>query len=530
MSGSSDPAVPAGRQVDRDTIGALGLAAAAGIVAIICLLPIAVVAGQAASTGWAAAAQFLLRPRVRELLVNTTVLLMATVPLTLFIGVVAAWLVERTQLPAARVWRILLLAPLAVPSFVSSYAWSSVLPSLHGAFGAIMITTLAYFPFVFLPVSALLRSLDHADLEVARTLGATPWAATRRVLLPQLRPALCGGALLVALHLLAEFGVLEMMRYPTFTTAILQQYAIGFSTAAGDLLAIVLIGLCLMILAVEAAVRGRARIARLVAGAHQQTPPAALGGWTIPVLLGLAALTVAAVVLPVVVVTRWLLVAISGERLAGADVASVTTTTLLLAGAAGACAMAAAAPAAWLVQRRRSRLGRFAAVVEGSTFLASALPGVVVGLALVTLAVQWARPVYQTLGLLIVAYVILFVPRAVISWRQGLAATPPELSEAARALGSSSGAAARRVVLPLVAPSALAGFVLVFLATATELTATLLLSPTGTRTLATAFWAASDELDYASAAPYAAVMIALSAPLTVLLRHQILSASGAGRR
>lgn len=78
------------------------------------------------------------------------------------------------------------------------------------------------------------------------------------------------------------------------------------------------------------------------------------------------------------------------------------------------------------------------------------------------------------------------------------------------------------MVLPLVLPSALTGFVLVFLATVTELTATLLLAPTGTETLATAFWSASDELDYVASAPYAAAMIALSAPLTLLLRRQIL--------
>jgi iron(III) transport system permease protein len=136
--------------------------------------------------------------------------------------------------------------------------------------------------------------------------------------------------------------------------------------------------------------------------------------------------------------------------------------------------------------------------------------------------VQWARPIYQTVVLVVLAYVILFLPRAVVPWRAGLATAPPELSEAARSLGVGPLRAFTRVVMPLVAPSAMTGFVLVFLATTTELTATLLLAPTGTQTLATAFWAASDELDYVAAAPYAAVMILLSAPLTLLLRHQIL--------
>lgn len=515
MSASSDPQA-------RHSLSGVAVVVAASLIALVCVLPIGVVLVQVAAAGWADALRFLLRPRIAELLGNTVLLLLLTVPLTIVLGVGVAWLVERTRLPGAAAWRVAMIAPLAVPSFVSSYAWSSVLPSLHGALGAVMITTLAYFPFVFLPVAALLRTLDHADLEVARTLGAGPWSAAARVLLPQLRPAICGGALLVALHLLAEFGVLEMMRFPTFTTAILQQYAVGYSTTSGNLLAVLLIGLCGLVLLLELTLRGRRRIARLGSGAHTMAPKLGLGGWTVPAVAAATLLTTVAVVVPVAVVVRWLIPAVAGDRVDAPGLVAATATTLLLAVAAGVVTMGGAAPAAWLAQRGGPGLRRWAAVaVERATFLASALPGVVVGLALVTLAVQWVRPAYQTLGLLVVAYLILFVPRAMVSWRSGLAATPPELAETARALGSGPATALRRVVAPMVAPSAGAGFVLVFLAVTSELTATLLLSPTGTRTLATAFWAASDELDYVGSAPYAAMMIMLSAPLTLLLRRQI---------
>jgi iron(III) transport system permease protein len=239
----------------------------------------------------------------------------------------------------------------------------------------------------------------------------------------------------------------------------------------------------------------------------------------------LTALVGLAVGVPVVLVGRWLVRAAQTGVVSAPTLLATTTTTLLLALLAGLAAVVAALPSAWLMSRRRS-LGAHA--LERLTFLASAVPGVVVGLALVTAAVQWARPVYQTVGLVVLAYVILFVPRALVSWRAGLAASPPELSEAARSLGQGGLRTFGRVVLPLVGPSALAGFVLVFLATTTELTATLLLAPTGTQTLATAFWAASDELDYAASAPYAAVMILLSAPLALLLRRQILQVGRTG--
>jgi iron(III) transport system permease protein len=246
-------------------------------VALVAVAPLVLVVGRVLPLGWSGVAAYLLRPRMAELIANTTALVLITVPLTIVIGVGAAWLVERCALPGAAVWRVLLLAPLAIPAFVSSYAWSSLVPSFDGLGGAVLVTTLAYFPLVYLPAAALLRTLDQGDVEAARALGGTAAGALRRVVPPQLRPALCGGALLVGLHLLAEFGVMQMMRFPTLTTAIMQQYAVGFSDAAGSLLATVFLGMCLLMLTVEMIARGRARIARVGRGSHQR-----------PVLMALA--------------------------------------------------------------------------------------------------------------------------------------------------------------------------------------------------------------------------------------------------
>lgn len=494
-----------------------GVTVAAVLVAALTVLPLLVVGADALSAGVAPALDYLLRPRIGTLLTHTGLLIGVTVPASVVLGVVAAWLVERTALPAAGVWRTLLLAPLAVPAFVSAYAWNSVAPWLDGLAGAALVTTLAYFPFVFLPAAAMLRSLDGGDEEAARSLGLSPLAAARRTVLPRLRPALSGGALLVALHLLAEYGVLEMMRYQTFTTAIMQQYAVGFSDVAGSLLASVLLVLCLLALTAEVVARGRRRVARLGSGTRRTAQRLSLGRWTLPAMTFLVLVVTLALAVPVLTVLRWLVTGVSRSGLGG-DLVGVTLTTVGLALLAALVTTVAALPGAWLLSRRRSATS---VLLERSTFLASALPGVVVGLALITVSVRWARPVYQTVGLLVLAYAILFIPRAMVSLRAGLAATPPELAEASRSLGQGATGTLVRVVLPMAAPSVLAGFVLVALAVSTELTATLLLAPTGTDTLALAFWSAASELDYAAAAPYAAVMVALSAPLTALLRRQI---------
>lgn len=501
-----------------------GVTVLAVAVAALILLPLVVIAAQAMSLGWDAASAFLFRPRIAELLRHTGALMVVCIPATVVIGVGAAWLVERTDLPAPGVWRTLLLAPLAVPAFVSAYAWISVRPDLAGFSGAALVATMAYFPFVFLPTAAMLRVLDGSDENIARSLGASRRTAVLRTVLPRLRPAICGGGLIVALHLLAEYGVLEMMRYQTFTTAILQQYSVGFSDGQGSLLASVLLLLCVLVLTAEVMLRGRARVARVGGGAPERPARIPLGKWMIPAVVALAAVVVLAVVVPVALVVKWFVASIDQHVVVWDDLLRVTGTSLGLAIAGGVAAVLAAIPAAWLLSRRRSVVSM---LLERVTFVASALPGVVVALALVTLTVRWADWLYQSTTLLVLAYVTLFLPRAVVTLRSGFAAAPPELSDASRSLGVGGGGTFVRVVLPLALPAFLTGFVLVALAVATELTATLLLAPTGTRTLALAFWGASDELDYVRAAPYAVMMIALSAPLTLLLRRQL---RGSGSR
>jgi iron(III) transport system permease protein len=488
--------------------------AAALAVAAASVLPLVVIGVQAARSDTGAALDFLLRPRVAELLTNTVTLIACSGVACLVLGVGAAWLVERTSLPFAGLWRVLLVAPLAVPAFVNSYAWISLRPTTDGLTGAVLVTTLSYFPFVFLPVGAALRGLDPALEESARSLGLGPWRVFARVVAPQLRPAVLGGVLLVCLHLLAEFGALQMLRFPTFTTSVLEQYDAGFTSSASDLLACVLVLLCLTLLGAELLLRGGARYARLGPGARRRAAPVRLRRWTPAALGGTGVLVALALGVPLAAVVRWLG---AGAGWDPAAVASSGVQTLSLAAAGAALTTAAAFPVAWLVDRRRDRIGL---VVERVTYVASSLPGVVVGLALVTLAVRGAPVLYQTSALLVAAYAILFLPRAVVNIRSAVAQAPPELSDAARALGAGPWRAATRVLLPLTLPGTLAGFAMVFIAVSTELTATLLLAPTGTRTLATGFWSASDSLDYAAAAPYAAAMILLSAPMTyVLLRR-----------
>jgi iron(III) transport system permease protein len=500
----------------------LVVALPATLLALFALIPLGYVIYMTAVTGWETSAELIFRPRVGELLTNTLLLMLIVVPATLVIGVGGAWLVERTELRGRKWWAVLLAAPLAIPAFVNSYAWVSAIPSLEGVWSGALIASLSYFPLVYIPAAATFSRLDPAIEQSAAALGLGPWRVFFRVILPQLRIAMSGGALLVGLHLLAEYGAFAMIRFETFTTAIMQQYGSTFNGTAGNMLASVLVFFCLILLVLEARSRGNARYARIGSGAQAKPSLLALHRYQVPAQLVMLALTVLAFGLPLWFVVRWIVA--GGAGIWDPDELVPALLQTLGLGVAGAVAATAVAfPLAYLAVRHP---GWFSKSLELSNYITSSMPGIVVGLAFVTVAINVMPDFYQTTGLLVAAYVLLFIPRALVNLRAGLAQAPKELDDAARALGKAPGRAVVQITLRLTAPAAAGGAALVFLAVVTELTATLLLSPNGTVTLATSFWNKSSEIDYAGAAPYALLMILLSAPMTYLLFQQSKKAAG----
>lgn len=485
------------------------VAIAAGVlVLILCLGPVGFIVSAAVEAGPTVIAQVVGRPRVVELLVNTILLSLVVVPACVALGTAGALLVERTRVPQ---WLAVgFVAPLAVPAFVASYAWATVWPSISGLTGAALVATLSYYPFVFLPVWGTLRRLDPDLEESAAALGLRPREVYVRTILPQLRLPILAGALLVALHLLAEYGAFAFVRFDTFTTAIYDQYKSTFAGPAASMLAGVLVLLSLVVLAGEAVVRGRQRHVRLGSGTSRLARRRGLGRWLLPVWAVVTVLFATSLGVPAYALVRWLGIGAAWDR----ELVPAVATTLTYAGVAALVTCLAALPVVWLAVRHPSWWSK---ALESATFVCSSLPGIVVGLAFVALAIRLVPALYQTSAVLVAAYVVLFLPRAVAGLRGGVAQSSRALEESAQSLGCTPIEALRRVTLPILRPALGSAVSLAFLGVAGELTATLLLSPTGTATLATRFWSLASEIDYPGAAPYALLLVALSVPMTVIL-------------
>ncbi len=462
-----------------------------------------------------------------------TVTLIATVSVaSVLIAVPIAWLTVRTDLPFRRVWTVLTVLPLVIPSFVGAFLMVSALgpkgllqqflsgpfgidrlPEIYGLPGATLTLALLSYPYVLLTVRSALVNLDPAMEESARGLGHGPLRIFWKVTLPQLRPSIAAGSLLVGLYTLSDFGAVSLMRFPTFTSVIYQQLQYADRSIAA-VLSLVLVGMAVVILVSENVSRGRLRYYQANTSAPRVPRVFRLGRWKGPSLAFCGGIVIFALVIPMAVLGFWLIRGVSsGEPLL--LLWEATRNSLLVSGLAAIAAVVLSVPVAAMVVRHPSVLSR---ILEPVSFTGYALPGVVIALTLVFFGANYARPVYQTAWLLIFAYVVLFFPVALGAVRSSLQQISPKLEDAARGLGRRPHQVMLTVTLPLMRSGVIMGAALVFLITMKELPATLILGPLGFKTLATSIWSASSEAFFARAAAPALMLILISSvPMAFLL-------------
>jgi iron(III) transport system permease protein len=506
--------------------------AIAGVVAAVAAIPLAYVLIRGAGAGaetWSG----LLDERIPELLAATLGLAAVVCVATLVLGTGLAYLVVRTDLPGRRAMLALCALPLAIPPYVGAIAYADVLgprgglrdllgveelPSIFGFAGAALVLTLFTYPYVFLFAVAALRNMNPSYEEAARGLGRSRLRVLAGTTARLIAPALAGGTLLVGLYVLSDFGAVSLMRFDTFTTVIYAELGGRFDPPGAAALSTVLIALTLLFLAAGMRVRGGGGFVQTEAGFRRETVHE-LGRRRIPALLALGLVLGLALVLPLARLVTWTVEVLGEQDLA--EFAGWALNSLMVSALAASVAVAAALPVAVVLARRRGP-GRRAGVVVGWMAQAGyALPGVIVALALVALATRWLDPLYNTLFLLVAAFVIRFLPQAIQGQEAGLQQIGASMSEAARGLGASRVGAFWRVVAPLLAPSAVAAWAVVFLTAAKELPATLILRPLGFDTLPVRIWTPARDGLYADAGPAALVLVLVAiVPLWVLLARR----------
>jgi len=521
------------RQFDSGELP-LGLALLCGAIAAAMVLPLTWLVLAATTVDPARAQELLIRQENFDVFFNSVLLMVLVTGFSILLGVPLAYLTTRTDLPFRRFWTVVVALPLVVPSYVGAFAFVSAfgprgefhdlfaplgverVPEIAGMWGATFVITLYTFPYVYLTTRAALLTLDTSLIEAARTLNHTHWGAFRQITLPHLRSATAAGALLAALYAVSDFGTPAIMRLPVFTRQILVEFN-AFGRDYASLLSLQLLGVVVVVLALEQWIRTDGT----VRGDSEDEPGTAvsLGIWRWPAMALPAAVSVLALVVPVWILGLWLVRDDAGERASVAFEFVQVTNSVSVSLAAAVVAALAALPVAYFAARSRSWLST---VFERATYVGFAVPGIVLALALVYFGSGYAPAIYQTTPLLVFAYVVRFMPQAVGIIRSGTSKVDPTVVEAARTLGENPFGAFRRIVLPLIAPSVIAGTALVFLTTMKELPVTLVLRPTGFETIVTQIWRAQEATFFGQAAVPTLLLLVVSGLSMVVL----LSAGG----
>ncbi len=467
-------------------------------------------------------------PTTADRILRTVALTVAISFLSIVIGVGAAILVVRTNVPLRRTLTVLFAMPLAVPGFVSAYAAYSANLMFAPKFdiatsfiGATIIMTLSLYPYVFLACVVAVRNIDPAQEEVAKSLRARPGSVFWRVTVPQLRPAIAASVIIVALHVLSEYGAMVQLRQRTLTTTIMADMLDYGNYESARSLSLLLAALAFIFLIGGRMLSGRPYAQKV--GSHTVRPPSAMkfGRARIPLLTLSMLVPLVALGPTALMTTRGLLSPGRQSAVRWAEVLQATGATLTFAAWAAVIATAVALPLSWWVSRRPSFWSN---MTERSVWLAHSIPNAILALALVFLATRLVPGLYKTAALLVIAYVILYLPLAVANQRVGLQAAFVRYDEAAASLGRPAWQRLTHVSLPLAFPGIATGALLVGLDASKELTTTLMLLPFNVQTLSTGLWGTTngESLDFAAAAPYALMLLVLGSIPVYLISRRIL--------
>ncbi|MDX1564231.1 MAG: iron ABC transporter permease [Phycisphaeraceae bacterium] len=469
----------------------------------------------------------LLHSRNLLLLGNTLALTVAVLAGSGVTALALACLTVRTDLPGRKIVSVLAVLPLAVPGYLLAYTLLSVggqmglaarwtgmeLPRLTGFWGAALALSIYNTPYMYLNLRVALQRLDPALEESSRNLGRSAWATFRSVVLPQLRPAFFAGGLIVALHVIADFGVVSLLRFETFSYALFASFEV-YDLNGAAWLALMMLAVTAALLAVDFRYLKNVRLDIVGPATPRRRNPTRLGYWKPVAWVGVGLYLAAGVGIPVATILFWL-----GHYDPGSvfytwsEALGNSVTTALLA---AVFAVAMALPVAYLSRRRPSWISR---LLERATFIGYATPSLAFGLSILLLSTWFdvLDGLRSTRWLLVYAMALHFMAEAVGPIRSSLFVATPRLEEASRMLGRGPVRTYLTVTFPLLKTGLLAAAALVFLSALKELPLTFILSPQDFPTLAKSVWDLSGEVDFAGAAPHALAILICSTMFVSLL-------------
>ncbi|MEG0852315.1 MAG: iron ABC transporter permease [Angelakisella sp.] len=450
---------------------------------------------------------------------------LVTAGLSMVFGVMIAfplaWLVGRTNLHGKKFFRTLFVMTYMVPPYVGAMAWLRLLNptvgnlnmwfmdifhlsaapfNIYSIGGLVWVLTTFYYPYAFITISRAMEKMDPSLEEASKISGASPLKTVATVTLPMMMPSIVAAALLVFVSAASCYGIPSIIGAPgqidTVTTRIIDFVYIGSPEGLTDAttLAVFLMLIANVILYISTFVCGKKQYIT-VSGKSTRPNIVDLGRWRIPVTLLVCLFAFVVVVIPFVTVAATSITVNMGEPLSLSNVTfkyweriftrkailSSAKNSLVSAGVAATAGIAISCVMAYLLTRttvRGRKLPDFLITVGSGT------PSVVIALALImTMSGKFGINIYNTLTIMIIAYMIKYLLMGMRTVVSAMSQIHPSLEEASLISGASWLRSFKDVTIPLIAPSVVAGWFLIFMPCFYELTMSTLLYSTDTKTL-----------------------------------------------
>jgi iron(III) transport system permease protein len=455
---------------------------------------------------------------------NSLVFAIGTALTTFALGGLVSWAVERTDAPGAALFHSLALLSFAIPGLLMAMAWIFVLSPnigwantlIKNAFGlaqaplniysmAGMIWALSshYFPLAYLSLGPALRVLDVRMEEAGHASGARTWQVLTKITLPLLRPAILSGMLILFVLGMSSYEVPRLIGRPAridvFTTDIqsaIIQTPPEFGVASA--LALTLLVVCIIAVFFYRRATRHAEAFATITGKGYMPTRIKLGVWRWPVALGIAVMFALALGLPLLTLVWQSFFRNLALPFMGSDAPftldnykfvlsypiflAAVKTSVVLAALAATIVSGLTLVMAWVALRT---VPRFGWILDAIAFTPIAIPGVIVGAGILVAYLMLPIPVYNTIWILLIAYVTLYLPYGMRFASSGISQIHRELEEVAEVAGARLGQVFARILLPLLAPVLMAGWIYVFVLSVRELGASIFLVGPGTHVLGT---------------------------------------------
>lgn len=524
----------------------------AGLASIVVLMPILSIAWLAISGG-SADWPHLIENVVPRATGRTLLLVLFTCTASAIIGILTAWLVATYEFPLRRILSAALVLPLAIPAYLSAYAFGELLtfagpvqgliralfgfqtsrdywfPDVRSLGGAVLVLSSVLYPYVYLACRSMFLMQGRAAADVARTLGAGPLRVFFRVQLPMARPAIMIGLTLVAMETLNDIGAVEFLGVQTLTFSIFNTWLNRGSLAGAAQIACVMLVFVIALMMVERAARRRQRFAsqKTTAAVHD-VARLKLSGWKkwaataacfLPILSGFA--------VPFLVLGDYALRRL--DQFLAPRLLSALANSVLVSGLTALATVLLGFVLAYAARSGRSRITDIAARLASFGY---GVPGTVLAIGVLfpiaaldnAIDAQMRALFGISTGLLmsgtgfaiVYACTVRFLTMAEGTLEAGFQKLSPHLDMAARALGRTSGQTLRSVLLPMMRPAVLTAALLVFIETMKELSATIMLRPFNFNTLATLVYEDASRARVEDAS-VAAMIIVIAGMVPVIL-------------